>query len=81
VSVLIIIGVAAGMVAWFYRRGAQEREMALALKANTTSNEQLTRKMDEFRDVVVSMLHALDVRVTLNEAAIEVLNKDKNAAA
>lgn len=71
-TTLALIG---AIVAWFYKRGGDEREIALALRQyaeaqvqNTEAMKALTTAFTAFRDDVISKLHAQDLRLVQIEA-------------
>ena len=63
-AVFAVIGAAAAVAAWFYKRGGQERALSDALDRNTRANNEVATKLEEFRSVVIEMFHGLDKRVT-----------------
>lgn len=67
-AIIAFAGLLVAIVSWFFRRGADEREMTIALKQNTTATTELTSAFHSFRSEVVDDLHSLDVRVTKLEA-------------
>jgi hypothetical protein len=64
IAVIGIVGALVAVITWFYRRGARERAYTEALDRNTTANNQVATKLEDFRTVVLEMFHALDKRVT-----------------
>lgn len=64
VAVVIVFGAIVGLIAWFYKRGGQERAFTDALEANTQATASLTAEMADFKTVVAGMFHDLDKRVT-----------------
>lgn len=68
VAVLAFLGLVVAVVAWFYRRGGQERTMTDALVENTNATKEVTAELRDFKTVTISMLHDLDTRVTVLEA-------------
>ncbi len=63
-AVLGILGLITGIIAWFYRRGGQERAFTDALDRNTQANNEVAIKLEDFKGVVLEMFHALDKRVS-----------------
>lgn len=58
-----LIGIMVGGIAWFYRRGGQERELILAMRENSQTTRNLSSRLDEFMDHYRSEYTALDKRV------------------
>jgi hypothetical protein len=67
-AVLMLVGVIVAAGAWFYRRGGQERELAVAIRENTTATSTLSQDLRHFRDYTVETLHHYDIRLTRLEA-------------
>jgi hypothetical protein len=67
-GVAVVLGLIVGIIAWFYRRGGQERAFTEALDRNTKANNEVAKKLEDFKTVVIDMFHNLDKRVTLLEA-------------
>lgn len=63
-AVVGVFGLAAAFIKWFFQRGADEREFAVALRDNTEAVKELANEFRRFRDEVVEKLHTLDLRVT-----------------
>lgn len=55
-----IVALVAGIIAWFFKRGADEREFAVALRDNTQATERLSDKFERVTDI----LHEHDIRIT-----------------
>lgn len=67
-AVLALAGIVAAAASWFYRRGGQERELAVAIRENTTATSTLSQDLRSFRDYTVETLHHHDIRLTRLEA-------------
>ena len=67
IAVVALIGVVAGLVNWFYRRGGQEKSFADAIQDNTAANRELTAELRDFKERTVSTLHEHEVRITVLE--------------
>jgi type II secretory pathway pseudopilin PulG len=63
-AAVALLGITAGAIGWFFKRGGDERAMATALSDNTSATRELTTQFRDFKDSVVEKLHGLDVRVT-----------------
>jgi hypothetical protein len=57
------VGVIAGGVAWFYRRGGQERELILAMRENSAATTNLSTRFDAFMEHYRTEYTSLDKRV------------------
>lgn len=64
VAVIVLLGAIAGLIAWFYRRGGQERSYTEALERNTKANYDVAQALADFKSTVLDMFHDLDKRVT-----------------
>lgn len=67
-AVLAFAGIVVAAASWFYRRGGQERELAVAIRENTTATSTLSQDLRDFRDYTVETLHRHDIRLTRLEA-------------
>lgn len=67
-AVLALAGIVVAAASWFYRRGGQERELAVAIRENTTATSTLSQDLRSFRDSTISTLHQHDIRLTRLEA-------------
>jgi hypothetical protein len=65
---LMLVGIIVAGAAWFYRRGGQERELAVVIRENTTATTTLSQDLRDFRDYTVTTLHHHDIRLTRLEA-------------
>lgn len=72
VAVVAALAAVGGSIAWFYRRGGQERAYTDALERNTKANNDVAVKLDEFKGVVLDMFHSLDKRVSRVEDRLEI---------
>ena len=86
VGVVAVLTVVIAIIRWFFKRGADEREMTLALKANTEAVRQLGAKHDhlgesmdamrdsfmEFRHDVYRRFDEFDFRLKSVEAPVHV---------
>jgi uncharacterized protein HemX len=73
-AVVAAVGLIIGGTAWFYKRGGQEREFSIALRANTTATNALTSRLDAFmsrtqdrQEEQEKRLNGIDTRVTVTE--------------
>lgn len=85
-AVVAAIGLIGAGIAWFYKRGGQERESTLALRQNTTATTELTKRFDAFMDRTLDRQDATDkrladhdTRIAVNERDIRQLNKQVQA--
>jgi hypothetical protein len=67
-AVMMLVGLIVAAGAWFYRRGGQERELAVVIRENTEATTTLSRDLRDFRDYTVETLHHHDIRLTRLEA-------------
>lgn len=51
-AVVAVIGLVFGALAWIYNRGAGERELTDAVKANTTATDKLTAHVEKIGDTL-----------------------------
>lgn len=72
-AVLGTLALVAGIAAWLYRRGGQEKAYTQALERNTKANNDVAAKLDEFKGVVLDMFHNLDKRVTRTEDGLKLI--------
>lgn len=75
-AVVAAIGLIGAGIAWFYKRGGQEREFSIALRANTNATTELTKRFDIFMDRTVMKTDQLDTRVNDHETRITVTERD-----
>lgn len=85
-AVIALLGIMAGGVAWFYRRGGQERELILAMRETSSATRSLSSRMDEFMEHYRTEHNALDKRVdnhdlrlSVNEAAVHGVQQEVSA--
>lgn len=71
VCVVVVGGAVFGLIAWFYKRGGQERAYTDALERNTKANTEVAVKLDDFKTVVLEMFHELDKRITRVEDKVK----------
>lgn len=76
------IGLIGGGIAWFYKRGGQERESSIALRDNTRAITDLTVEMKAFmlrtelkQDATDTKQSDHETRISLAERDIKVLTK------
>lgn len=62
-----LLGILCGGIAWFYRRGGQERELILAMRENSKATGGLSSRLDEFLEHYRVEYTALDKRVDNHE--------------
>jgi hypothetical protein len=55
-----VLGLMVAALGWFFKRGADEREFAVALRDNTEATRDLSKKLDG----VIEVLHEHDIRIT-----------------
>jgi hypothetical protein len=67
-AALMLVGIIVAGAAWFFRRGGEERELAVAIRENTTATSTLSQDLRDFRDYTVETLHRIDIRLTRLEA-------------
>jgi len=67
-AIVAVLGLGAAALGWFFRRGADERELAVAIRDNTNATSTLSQDLRDFRDYTVSTLHQYDIRLTRLEA-------------
>lgn len=60
IAACAVLGLIVALVAWFFKRGADEREFSVALRDNTHATRELSGKIDG----VVDTLHQHDLRIT-----------------
>ena len=48
-AVLALLGTCAGMIAWFYKRGGDERSLTDAVHANTAATNKLTESVSSLQ--------------------------------
>jgi hypothetical protein len=68
-AVCAAIGVVVAITGWFFKRGADERGVEIALRENTSAIRGLTDAFTVFRTEALHEFRTLDVRVTRLEAA------------
>lgn len=75
-AAVAVIGVFAAALRWFFYRGAGEKEVTVALQANTAAQhanaeatDKLTGAFYEFRDSALGEFRQFDNRITRLEAA------------
>lgn len=66
-AVLGFLSLLAAVGTFIYRRGSSEEHWTQALRDNTTSNQELTVELRDFKAQTVEQLHGLDKRVTVLE--------------
>jgi uncharacterized protein HemX len=83
IAVVAVVGLLGGGIAWFYKRGGQERESTIALRDNTAATTALTLRFDAFmertqraNEVTTAKLADHETRITLNTRDIQLLQKD-----
>lgn len=70
------LGLFGGGIAWFYKRGGQERESAIALRDNTKATVDLTSRMDLFMQRTENKLDEQDKHVNDHETRLSVVERD-----
>jgi hypothetical protein len=70
------LGLFGGGIAWFYKRGGQERESAIALRDNTKATVDLTERMDLFMQRTENKLDEQDRRGNNHETRLTVIERD-----
>ena len=68
-AAIAAIGLIGAVIAWFFKRGGDERAFSVALNDNTDALRELAGEFRKFRDEVIDKLHGLDIRVTRLEVA------------
>lgn len=67
-AVVVVLGVIVGVIAWFYRRGAQETAFTESLTENTAANKEVAAELRDFKTTAITMIHELDTRVSVLES-------------
>lgn len=85
-AVVAAVGLIGGGVAWFYKRGGQERESTLAIRDNTKATNALTGRFDSFmertqtvQELTAAKLADHETRITLNTRDIKHLQSKDGA--
>ena len=85
-ATVAVIGLGAAGIRWFFKRGADEREMTIAVKDNTEATRELTSLFNEFRVAVTDRFHIADMRLADHDSRINRLeahdfhSPDRNAS-
>lgn len=69
-AVCAVMGIVAAVTAWFFKRGADEREYVVALRESASATRDLIAEFREFKDHAVGEMHLLDIRITKLEAPL-----------
>jgi hypothetical protein len=67
-AVVAILGLVAAGIGWLFRRGADEKELSIAIRDNTSATRELSGDFRSFKDWTVGQLHDHDIRLTKIEA-------------
>lgn len=89
-AVVAIVGLVVALLRWFFTRGADEREMEIAVRDNTEATRELSKNLGDFTAVfhdfrasVTERFHEHDVRLTKLEAPLQnhdIRSPDRNAS-
>lgn len=78
-AVIAAVGLIGGSIAWFYKRGGQEREGAIALRDNTKATVDLTTRIDAFMLRTEAKQEATDLRVNNHETRLSLTEQTVKA--
>lgn len=70
-AILAALGGIVAIIAWFYKRGGQERAFTDALDENTKSNRELSGELRDFKGETLKTLRDLDWRVKIVEGKLQ----------
>ena len=76
ISVTAVIGLIGAGVAWFYKRGGQEREFSIELRANTQATTELNASFTRFMDRTQTLQEATTAKLADHETRITVSERD-----
>lgn len=76
VACVALIGLIGGGIAWFYKRGGQERESSIALRDNTAAITELSGNMKVFMERTIAKQELTDTRVNEHDRQISLQGRD-----
>lgn len=74
-----LLGIIFGGIAWFYRRGGQERELIIAVQNNSKALDGLTARMDQFLERYEALGKRVDgheLRLAISEETVRSAGRD-----
>lgn len=74
-AAVAVVGVVAAIVRWFYGRGGEERELAIAVRENTTVTRELSDGLASLKELTTSQYHELARRQDAISHRVDVLER------
>lgn len=84
-AIVAVIGLGAAGIRWFFKRGADEREMTIAVRENTKATRELSGLFNDFRVAVSDRFHVHDIRLAEHDGRLnrleanDIRSPDRNA--